>query len=105
MEKHSSVKIGTTDSSCRNTLQTDPQAIAFFLRNDMRHRFARSGFAVLLVLLSAMAANGDAINTFPSTGEGLPTGVVDPNFTIVSAPTGATLHSDGATDTIPPVTS
>ena len=37
---------------------------------------------------------GDSISTLASTGQGLSTGVVDPNFTIVSAPSGATLNPD-----------
>ena len=38
-----------------------------------------------------------------STGEGLPTGVQDPSYTIVAAPSGAILNPGGATDTVPPL--
>ena len=75
----------------------------------MRHFFDRLvlSFVVVLGLPAAgqMSARGDSISTLASTGEGLPTGVVDPNFTIVSAPSGATVNPGGATATIPPVAS
>ncbi len=69
----------------------------------MRHFFALVVLASLLAGLTP--ARGDSINTLASTGEGLPTGVVDPKFTIISAPTGATLNTGDSTDTIAPITS
>ena len=75
----------------------------------MRIGFDRLAIAILVLLappgLGRICARGDSINSLHSTGEGLPTGVVDPNFTIISAPAGATLNSGGTTDTIPPVSS
>ena len=49
-----------------------------------------------------MPARGNSITTLYSTGQGLPTGVTDPNYTIISAPPGAILNPGGATDTVPP---
>lgn len=71
----------------------------------MRHCFDRLLFTMILVGLSQMSARGDSIATLSSTGQGLPTGVTDPNFTIIASPSGATLKAGGATDTIAPVTS
>jgi hypothetical protein len=75
----------------------------------MQHIFDRSALAILALfaasLLGHTPARGDGISTLHGTGQGLSTGVVDPNFTIASAPSGAVLKPGGATDTIPPVTS
>ena len=75
----------------------------------MSHFFDRYAVVILALVaapvLGQMPARGDGISTLYGTGQGLPTGVADPNFTIVSAPSGATVNPGGATDTIPPVTS
>jgi PEP-CTERM motif len=56
-----------------------------------------------IVGLSQKPARATLIPTVESTGQGLSVGVVDPNFTIVSVPAGATLNPGGATDTIAPI--
>jgi hypothetical protein len=75
----------------------------------MKHAFFRTALVIPALFtafgLNQMPARGDGISTLYSTGEALPTGVVDPNYSIVSAPAGATLNRGGATDTIAPVTS
>jgi PEP-CTERM motif len=71
----------------------------------MRHFFDRFVLSLVIVSGSQMATRGDTISTLASTGEGLSTGVVDPNFTITSAPSGAILNPGGAADTISPIIS
>jgi hypothetical protein len=62
--------------------------------------FTLVGLSAFFGPIQAVALGGSTITTLHSTGQGLSTGIVDPNWTLVQAPSGATLDGDD-TFTIP----